>query len=149
MWGCAEARSKLCGLTLLAVTVLAFFANFEKFWSGGQDRAEVWNLLASAAYLAAWGWFLWEKRSKKALWFARVWWGLALFAAVAWFGLQYLYFPEFFLFAAWPLGALCLSLLFGLNFLLNLSYGGWYLVCLVICAGMLGLSIRRMKRIWG
>ncbi len=135
----------LCSLTLLGLTIAAFFGNFEKSWHG--DSAEFWNFLLSALYLVSWGWFIWEKHSKRALGFACIWWGLCLFSAVSWIGLQYLYFPEFFIFGAWTGGALCLSQLFGLYFLFRLPYGGMYLVFLAVCGLMLGLSIRKRKRI--
>ena len=135
----------LCSLTLLGLTIAAFFGNFEKSWHG--DSAEFWNFLLSALYLVSWGWFIWGKHSKRALGFACIWWGLCLFSAVSWIGLQYLHFPEFFIFGAWTGGALCLSQLFGLYFLFRLPYGGMYLVFLAVCGLMLGLSIRKRKRI--
>ena len=135
----------LCRLALLAATVSAFFGNFERDWHG--DAPTVWNLLLTAAYLAAWGWFLWEKRSRKGLWFACIWWSLSLFSTVSWLGLQYLHFPEIFIVGAWTGAALCLSQLYGLNFLLRLSYGGLHLVYLAVCCGMLGLSIRKRTKL--
>ena len=140
-------KRKLCALTLLAFTVAAFYGNFDKFWSG-HDPAGIGNFLLSAGYLAAWGWFLREPRSKKTLWFARIWWMLSLTGVVSWLGLQYLSFPEIFLFLAWP-GALFLSQLFGLRFLFHLSYGGLYLLFLVICVVMLFLSMHQTKTTGG
>ena len=137
----------LCRLTLPGVALAAFFGNFEKHWHG-YDPAEIWNFLLTALYLGAWGWFLWEKRSKPGLWLACIWWGLSLLGTVSWLGLQYLSFPEIFLFAAWP-GTLCLSQLFGLNFLFRLPYGGLYLVFLAVCITMLGWSVRKKKLLDG
>ena len=134
----------LCRLTLFGVTAAAFFGNFEKLWNG-DERAEFWNFLLSVLYLAAWGWFLREKRSKKGGRFACIWWGLSLIGTISWLGLQYLSFPEIFIFAAWP-GAFLLSQLFGLNFLFGLPYGGMYLVFLAVCVVMLLLSIRKRKQ---
>ncbi len=136
-------KSKLCSLTLFAAITVSFFANFERFFWGG--TAEVWNFLLSVGYLAAWGWFLYEKRRWKALCFYRIWWTISLIGVVVWIGPKFLFFPEIFVFVAWPLGAFFLSQLFGLNFLLCVSLAVLYPVFSVICAVMLWLGIRKMK----
>ena len=61
-------KRKLCAATLILAIAAAFGANFGRFWWG--DPAKVWNLLLSALYLVSWGWFIWEKHSKRALGFA-------------------------------------------------------------------------------
>ena len=133
----------LCRLTLLGITSVALFGNFEKSW--GSHSPNFWNFLLSALYLAAWSWFLRERRSKWGSWFACLWWGLSLLCAVSWLGLQYLHFPEIFIIGAWPGCALSLSQLYGLNFLFRLPFGGLFLIFLAVCAVMLGWSIHKRK----
>lgn len=137
----------LCRLTLLVSTAAAFYVNFDPFWNG-DTPANFWNFLLSAGYLAAWSWFLRQKRSQKGLWFARIWWALTLAGVVSWLGLQYFSFPEAFIFLAWP-AVFCLSQLFGISFPFRIPYGGLFLVFFGVCVVMLWLGFRQTRAAGG
>ena len=139
-------KRKLCAATLILAIAAAFGANFGRFWWG--DPAKVWNLLLSVCYLAAWAWFLHENSGKKALLVYKVWWSVSLTGAVLCVCLLHLHFPEFLLYAALPLSAVLLTQLFGLSYLFR-PYVDWiYPIHAVICAVMLWLGIRKMKKLY-
>lgn len=138
--------SKLCTAVLILTVVAALAANYGRFWWG--DPATIWNFLLSVLYLAAWGWFLREKSSKKALGFYRIWWSVSLTGAVLCVCLLHLSFPDFLLFAAMPLSALFLTELFGLTFLLRAYFDFLYPIFAVVCGVMLWLGVRKLKKLY-
>ena len=108
---------------------------------------KIWNLLLSVCYLAVWAWFLHENSGKKALLVYKVWWSASLTGAVLCVCLLHLHFPELLLFAALPLSAFFLTQLFGLSYLFRPYVDLIYPIHAVICAVMLWLGIRKMKKL--
>ena len=80
--------------------------------------------------------------------FYKVWWTVCLTGAVICIFLLHLHFPEFLLFAALPLSALFLTELFGLSYLFRPYVDLIYPIHAVICAVMLWLGIRKMKKLY-